>query len=180
MHLRPLPTTWPAAKQVCTQLWVFVLTFYWTFSGFYCCFLGLPRWLSSKASTCQCKRLGDTGSVPGLGSSSGGGSGNSLQYSCLENLMDRETWWATVHGVLKESGKTEHSTAHIAALQWCVNFCYTSKWISHTYTYCPFLDFFPMWVTIKHWVEFSVLYSRFSLVIYITYNTVYDCQKKYQ
>ena len=43
----------------------------------------------------------DVDSVPGLGRSSGGGNGNSLQYSCLGNPMDRGTWWATVHGVAK-------------------------------------------------------------------------------
>ena len=36
----------------------------------------------------------DVGSVPGLGRSSGGGNGNPLQYSCLENPMDRGAWWA--------------------------------------------------------------------------------------
>ena len=41
----------------------------------------------------------DLGSVPGLGGSPGGRHGNLLQYSCLENPMDREAWWATVHGV---------------------------------------------------------------------------------
>ena len=39
----------------------------------------------------------DAGSIPGCGRSSGGGNGNSLQYSCLENPMDREVWWAIVH-----------------------------------------------------------------------------------
>ena len=45
---------------------------------------------------------GDTrnlGSVPGLGRSPGGGNGNPLQYSCLENSMDRGAWRAIVHGV---------------------------------------------------------------------------------
>ena len=45
-------------------------------------------------------KVGDTrdvGSVPGLGRSPGGGHGNPLQYPCLENLMDRGAWWATVH-----------------------------------------------------------------------------------
>ena len=42
---------------------------------------------------------GDAGSILGLGRSPGEGSGNPLQYSCLENSMDREAWWATVHGV---------------------------------------------------------------------------------
>ena len=39
----------------------------------------------------------DSGSIPGLGRSSGEGNGNPLQYSCLGNLMDRGTWWAIVH-----------------------------------------------------------------------------------
>ena len=44
---------------------------------------------------------GDSGSIPGAGRSPGEGNGNSLQYSCLENPMDRGTWWATVYGVAK-------------------------------------------------------------------------------
>ena len=40
----------------------------------------------------------DVGSVPGLGRSPGEGNGDPLQYSCLENPMDRGAWWATVHG----------------------------------------------------------------------------------
>ena len=44
---------------------------------------------------------GDAGSIPGLGRSPGEGNGNPLQYSCLENSMDRGAWWATVHGVTK-------------------------------------------------------------------------------
>ena len=45
--------------------------------------------------------IGGAGSIPGLGKSSGGWHGNPLQYSCLENPMDRGVWWATVHGVPK-------------------------------------------------------------------------------
>ena len=41
----------------------------------------------------------DAGSIPGSGRPPGGGNGNPLQYSCLENPMDRETWWATVQRV---------------------------------------------------------------------------------
>ena len=42
---------------------------------------------------------GDMGSIPGLGRSLGGGNGNPLQYSCLENPTDRGAWKATFHGV---------------------------------------------------------------------------------
>ena len=45
--------------------------------------------------------LRDSGSIPGLGRSPGAGHGNSLQYSCLENPMDRGAWWATIHWVTK-------------------------------------------------------------------------------
>ena len=45
--------------------------------------------------------VGDLGSIPGLGKSPGGGHGNRLQYSCLENPMDRGAWQAAVHGVAK-------------------------------------------------------------------------------
>ena len=41
----------------------------------------------------------DLSSIPGSGRSLGGGNGNPLQYSCLENPMDRGAWWATVHRV---------------------------------------------------------------------------------
>ena len=44
---------------------------------------------------------GDLGSIPGSGRSSGEGNGNPLQYSCLENPMDRGAWWAIVHRVAK-------------------------------------------------------------------------------
>ena len=45
----------------------------------------------------------DTGSIPGLGRSLREGNDNPLQYTCLENFMDRGAWWATVQGVTKES-----------------------------------------------------------------------------
>ena len=50
---------------------------------------------------------GDVGSVSGLGRSPGGGKDSPLQYSCQKNPMDRGSWWATVHGVAKESARTE-------------------------------------------------------------------------
>ena len=57
---------------------------------------GFPCGSAGKEYTCN---VGDLGSIPGLGRSPGDGNGNPLQYSCLENPMDRGTWRATVHGV---------------------------------------------------------------------------------
>ena len=49
---------------------------------------------------------GDRGSVPGSGRSPGEGNDNPVQYSCLENPMDREAWQVIIHGVAKELGAT--------------------------------------------------------------------------
>ena len=48
----------------------------------------------------------DMGSIPGSGRSPREGNGNPVQHSCLGNPMDRGHWWATVHGVTKESDMT--------------------------------------------------------------------------
>ena len=62
---------------------------------------GLPLWLRGKESACSAREAGDAGSISGSGRSPGGGHGNPLQYSCLENPMERGVWLATVHGVAK-------------------------------------------------------------------------------
>ena len=61
-------------------------------------YIGLPSGSDGKASASS---AGNTSSIPGLGRSPGEENGNPLQYPCLENLMDRGAWWATVHGVAK-------------------------------------------------------------------------------
>ena len=58
--------------------------------------MGFPSDSDGKESTFN---MGDQGFIPGLGRSPGEGNGNPLQYSCLENSIDRGTWWAIVHGV---------------------------------------------------------------------------------
>ena len=55
----------------------------------------------AKESACDAGDRGNVRSIPGWGRSSGEGNGNPLQYSCLENPMDRGACWATVHGVTK-------------------------------------------------------------------------------
>ena len=62
--------------------------------------MGFPDGLMSKEPACKAGDAGDVGLIPGSGRSAGGGNGNPLQYSCLEN-MDRGAWQATVHGVTK-------------------------------------------------------------------------------
>ena len=61
----------------------------------------------SKESACNAGTTGDVGSIPGLERSPGGGSGNPLQYSCLENPMDRGAWWPTVPWDRKELDRTK-------------------------------------------------------------------------
>ena len=60
--------------------------------------MGFSSASNSKESACN---EGDLGLIPGLGRSPGGGLGNPLQYSYLENPVDREAWWTTAHGVTK-------------------------------------------------------------------------------
>ena len=56
---------------------------------------GFPGGSEVKASVCN---AGHPGSIPGYGRSPGEGNGNPLQYSCLENPMDGEAWWAAIYG----------------------------------------------------------------------------------
>ena len=63
---------------------------------------GFPGGSDDKETVCN---AGDPGSTPGLGRSPGEGNGYPLQYSCLDNPMNRGDWWATVHGFLKSQNK---------------------------------------------------------------------------
>ena len=87
----------PFCSVVLKYLWSFILLFW------------LPRWLSSKESTCQ---AGDVGVISEWGRSPGKGNGNPLQYFCLENPMDRGAWWGTVHGVEKSLTRPKRLSTH--------------------------------------------------------------------
>ena len=67
--------------------------------------MGFPGGSAGKESTCN---AGDLGSVPGSGRSPGGGHGKPLQYSCLENPMDRGAWRAAVRGVSKSQTRLSY------------------------------------------------------------------------
>ena len=65
-------------------------------------YLVFPGGSDGKESACN---EGDSGLILGSGRSPGEGNGYPLQYSCLENSMDREAWWATAHGVAKSQSQ---------------------------------------------------------------------------
>ena len=75
---------------------------------------GLLQWLSRKESACNAEATGDTGLIPVLGRSPGGGNDNPFQYSCLGNPMDRRALRVTVHR-FAESDTTER--AHRKTIQ---------------------------------------------------------------
>ena len=90
---------------------------------------GFPGGSDGKASACS---VGDLGSIPGSGGSPGEGNGNPLQYSCLENSMDRGAWWAAVHGVAKSrTGLSDFTfTCSLANIWWRTKLL---KFLSDTY-----------------------------------------------
>ena len=86
-------------------MWAYRLTFYsvpLTYLPILIPVLGFLGSSVGKESACNTE---DPGSIPGLGRSPGGGHGNPLQYSCLENPMDRGAWWAIVHSVTKSGAQ---------------------------------------------------------------------------
>ena len=82
--------------------------------------MGFPSCSVSKESTCKAGGAGEEGSIPGSRRSPGEGNGNTLQYSCLENPVDRGAWWATVHGFITESD-TSWQLNNNNNIAWCVN-----------------------------------------------------------
>ena len=68
--------------------------------------LGFPDGSVGKESACNAGDTADMGKIPGSERCPEEGNGNPLQYSCLENLMDRGAWQTVIHGVTKESDRT--------------------------------------------------------------------------
>ena len=77
--------------------------------------MGFPGGTSDKEPACPTQGdLRDVGLIPGLGRSPGGGHGNPLQYSCLENPMDQGAWRAIVYGVTQSQTQLKQLSKHIA------------------------------------------------------------------
>ena len=102
---------------------------------------GLSRWLSGKESTCLCRRCRRCGVDPGVGKILWSRKWQPLQYSCLENSMDRGASRATVHGV-RHDWVTEHM---------CARKCTPECTHTHTHTgliketWVSFLSLHPLW-----------------------------------
>ena len=68
--------------------------------------------------------ISDEALIPGSGRSPRGGHGNPLQYSCRENPMDREAWWATVHRVTKNQTRLKQLSMHALRLEYSLIFSF--------------------------------------------------------
>jgi len=75
--------------------------------------MGFPGATGVKNPPANAGDVKDGGLIPGLGRFPGGGHGNLLQYSCLENPMDRGAWWATVHSISKRWTQLKQLNIHI-------------------------------------------------------------------
>ena len=115
------------------SLWSICMNFNFNYISNYV--WGFPGSASDKEPTCQCRRCKRCEFIPGLGRSPGGGQGNPLQYSCLENSVDRGAWQATVHRItnswtwLKWLSTAQHRSDLFGHLQWI------SKYVAQNFAY---------------------------------------------
>ena len=123
--------------------------------------LGFPCGSDGKASSYN---AGDLGLIPGSGRASGEGNGNPLQYSCLENPMDRGAWKATVHGVAKSwTQLSDFTSLSLLQKSMLIRFLHTFFW-STMYTSLPIIYHFcfikrasldiynAIWVQSSSWI----------------------------
>ena len=94
-------TDWSPSTCWSTYVFSYNEIIYWRIT----CIWGFSGGSVGKEPACNVGDARDMGSIPGSGRSPGAGHGNPLQYSCLENPMDRGAWWATVHGVAESNLK---------------------------------------------------------------------------
>ena len=96
---------------------------------------GFPGGSDGKESACN---SGDLGSIPGLRRTPGEGNGYPLQYSCLENPMDREAWWAIVHGVTKSQIQlsNQHKSIFLKIILFIYFGCAHSSFLHRLFSSC--------------------------------------------
>ncbi|CAN0513986.1 unnamed protein product [Rangifer tarandus platyrhynchus] len=116
--------------------------------------MGLPRWLSGKESACQCRRGRQETWLDSWGARSGKGNGNPLQYSCLENPMDRGAWWATVHEVarVRHHLASEHVHTHI-----CTQLIYNAEFQVYSKVNQLYICMYPLFKILFCISYYSVL-----------------------
>ena len=102
----------------------------------------------------------DMGLALGSGRFPGGGHGNPLQCSCLENAMDRGAWRATVHGVAKSWIRLKRLSMHarISLIYITASFSCLAKWFSHTYAYLSVLSHILSHFRLLQNIEYSSLH----------------------
>ena len=116
----------------------------------------IPGGSDGKESACN---AGDPGSIPGPGRSPGEGNGKPLQYSCLENSLDRGTWQTTVHGVAKIQKR-------LGEFHFFICFKYTMQRFSIFYRLCPIESQYQIWL-------YSLLCNISLVLIYFMHNSLY-------
>ena len=120
-----------------------------------------PTWHFNKCSDNKepTYNAGDLGLTPGSGRSAGEGHGNQLQYSCLENPMEREAWWATVHGVAKSWTRLSdfHTHKHLRLpINWPISCLFLLDFFA-SLTLLTTLILFPF--SLWHYFWFSSLFT---------------------
>ena len=119
--------------------------------------ISFPGGSDGKESACN---TGDPCLIPGSGRSSGEGNGNPLQYSCLENFMDRGAWQATVHGVTKSwTQLSDCHSHHTLKWDWALFIC--------------LLTFVLLWNVCSSFAHFSIGWTVF--FVYSGYKSFVEC-----
>ena len=152
----PIPTLGPQLTYICflsLEFCLFKMSCKWNYALGN--ILGFPGGSEVKASACNAE---DLGSVPGSGRYPGEGNSNPLQYSCLENPMDRGAWWATVHGVAKSRTRLSDLT---------LTFCFQliSQFLRFIHVACS-LFFLLLKSILFIWI-YNILYIHLLLNIWI-------------
>ena len=100
------------AQQLCVWQLVLLLTIWKTIGSYLQNVWGFPGGAGGKEPACKCRRHKRRGFHPWVRKIRGGGHDNPLQYSCLEDPMDRGAWGATVHGIGKSQTRPKQLSTH--------------------------------------------------------------------